>query len=292
MQTRPDILVLGGGGRQGDAWMTGVLAGLEDARGISFAACDYLVGTSAGSIVAARLISGRRLRRPTAEVAAAEPDPGGQVPPLAETLAEAALRLAAPLAAAGLRFGALPGELARGTALALMPGSGRETLDFTAAFPPETARFDGRLRVAAVDRRAGRRVVFGSPEAPEATVAEALRASCALPLIFGPARIGGRDYFDGALWSPTNADAAPATSGAQVLILAPMASLHGPFIAPLRTATRAAMLLEVASLRARGAQVRTVTPDRACAAAIGGDLMADTDLDLTHAAGYAQGLGL
>ena len=30
---RPDILVLGGGGRQGDAWMTGVLAGLEDAHG-------------------------------------------------------------------------------------------------------------------------------------------------------------------------------------------------------------------------------------------------------------------
>ncbi len=59
--TRPDILVFGGGGRQGDSWMTGVLAGIEDAHGISFAECDYFVGTSAGSIVAAKLATGRRL---------------------------------------------------------------------------------------------------------------------------------------------------------------------------------------------------------------------------------------
>ncbi|MDA8069924.1 MAG: patatin-like phospholipase family protein [Actinomycetota bacterium] len=292
MQARPDILVLGGGGRQGDAWMTGVLAGLEDARSIDFAKCDYLVGTSAGSIVAAKLISGRRLKRPAAEIAAADPDAGGERPPLAETLAEAALRLAAPLAGAGLRLGALPGELARSTALALMPSSGRETLDFTTAFPPDTTRFDGRLRVVAVDRRAGKRVVFGAPGAPEATVAEAVRASCALPFVFGAALIGGREYVDGATWTPTNADAAPAAQGAQVLILAPMASLHGPFVAALRAASRTAMLLEVAALRARGAQVRTVTPDRASAAAIGADLMADKGLDDTHAAGYAQGLGL
>ena len=288
MQTRPDILVLGGGGRQGDAWMTGVLAGLEDARGISFAACDYVAGTSAGSIVAAKLISGRRLKRPATDTSAAACE---RQPP-AEAIAEAALRLASPLAAAGLRLVTPPGELARSVALSLMPTSGRETLDFTAAFPPETVRFDGRLRVVAVDRRAGRRVVFGAPGAPAATVAEALRASCALPLVFGPALIGGREYVDGATWTPTNADAAPATHGAQVLILAPMASLHGPFIAALRAATRAAMLLEVATLRGRGALVRTVTPDLASAAAIGSDLMAGAGLDQTHAAGYAQGLGL
>ena len=34
-------------------------------------------------------------------------------------------------------------------------------------------RFDGRLRVTAVDRRSGRRVVFGSPGAPRAAVAGA-----------------------------------------------------------------------------------------------------------------------
>ena len=31
MHTRPDILVLGAGGLLGEAWMVGVLAGIEDA---------------------------------------------------------------------------------------------------------------------------------------------------------------------------------------------------------------------------------------------------------------------
>jgi predicted acylesterase/phospholipase RssA len=66
VDTLPDILVLGGGGRQGDAWLTGVLAGIEDSSGLSFARCEYLVGTSAGAIVAARLAccrTGSRFRQ-------------------------------------------------------------------------------------------------------------------------------------------------------------------------------------------------------------------------------------
>ena len=60
----PDVLVLGAGGVLGEAWMSGVLAGLEDAAGIDFRRCDTYVGTSAGSIEAARLASGRSPRRP------------------------------------------------------------------------------------------------------------------------------------------------------------------------------------------------------------------------------------
>jgi NTE family protein len=50
-------LVLGGGGVAGIAWETGVLAGLADA-GVDAAAADYVLGTSAGSAVAAQLGSG------------------------------------------------------------------------------------------------------------------------------------------------------------------------------------------------------------------------------------------
>src|SRR3954454_13793642 len=60
----PDVLVLGGGGILGEGWMNGLLAGLEDAAGVGFADCRAFVGTSAGSIVAARLAAGRELRRP------------------------------------------------------------------------------------------------------------------------------------------------------------------------------------------------------------------------------------
>src|SRR6185295_4720966 len=51
----PDVLVLAGGGVRGEAWMTGVLAGIEDATGTDLRRVEAFVGTSAGSIVAARL---------------------------------------------------------------------------------------------------------------------------------------------------------------------------------------------------------------------------------------------
>ena len=287
--TRPDILVLGGGGRQGDFWMTGVLAGLEDAHGISFAKCDYFVGTSAGSIVAAKLASGRALKRP-AELSGAAPVE--QSPVVPNWAANSAMAIAAPFALLGVRLGKAPGEALRSAALRALPASANGTLDFHGAFPPSSVQFDGRLRVVAVERLSGKRVVFGAPGAPQTTVEQALTASCSLPLVFSPAVIAGREYVDGATWSPTNADAAPATREAQVLILAPMASLHGPFHQGVRALSRAAMLLEASALKARGVRVRTIAPDRNSADSIGRDLMSDARLNETHAVGYQQGLAL
>src|SRR4051812_5417285 len=57
----PDTLVLGAGGTLGEAWMRGVLAGIQASSGLDFRDCEYLLGTSAGSIVAATLVSGRKL---------------------------------------------------------------------------------------------------------------------------------------------------------------------------------------------------------------------------------------
>ena len=64
MLTRPDVLVLGGGGVLGEAWMTGVLAGIEEATGVDFREVEAIVGTSAGSIVGAALVAGSSPRRP------------------------------------------------------------------------------------------------------------------------------------------------------------------------------------------------------------------------------------
>ena len=50
------------------------------------------------------------------------------------------------------------------------------------------------------------------------------------------------------------------------------------------------MLLEASALKARGARVRIITPDRSSAASIGRDLMSDVHLQATLAAGYQQGL--
>jgi len=286
--TRPDILVLGGGGRQGDSWMTGVLAGIEDARGISFAECDYFVGTSAGSIVATKLATGRALKRPSERVGAAS----GEQSPVPTWAANSAMAIAAPLALIGVRLGKAPGELLRSAVLRALSTTASDTLDFHGAFPPSSTQFDGRLRIVAVERLSGKRVIFGAPGAPNATVDQALAASCALPLTFAPAVIAGREYVDGATWSPTNADVAPATREAQVLILSPMASLHGPFHQGVRALSRAAMLVEASALKARGVRVRIITPDRNSAVSIGSDLMSAARLNKTLAAGYQQGLAL
>ena len=76
---------------------------------------------------------------------------------------------------------------------------------------------DGRLLLCAVDRDSGRRVVFGSRSAPQATVGQAVAASCAIPGVFRPVLIRGKRYVDGGAWTPTNGDAAPAGRGDRVL---------------------------------------------------------------------------
>src|SRR3954470_2744954 len=45
-------LVLGAGGVLGGAWLTGGLAALADETGWDPASADYIVGTSAGSVIA------------------------------------------------------------------------------------------------------------------------------------------------------------------------------------------------------------------------------------------------
>ena len=65
MRSRPDVLVLGGGGVLGEAWMMGVLAGIEDGDRVDLRGCEHFVGTSAGSIVAAHLVAGDPPRRPS-----------------------------------------------------------------------------------------------------------------------------------------------------------------------------------------------------------------------------------
>ncbi|MGO9488396.1 MAG: hypothetical protein ACLQBB_05120, partial [Solirubrobacteraceae bacterium] len=54
----PDVLVLGGGGVLGEAWLSAVLAGVKEAGGWDARDCHRLLGTSAGSIVAASLVAG------------------------------------------------------------------------------------------------------------------------------------------------------------------------------------------------------------------------------------------
>ena len=60
MSDQRTALVLGGGGITGIAWEIGLLAGLAEA-GTDLSGADLVVGTSAGSVVGARLATGEDL---------------------------------------------------------------------------------------------------------------------------------------------------------------------------------------------------------------------------------------
>jgi NTE family protein len=303
MITPPDVLVLGGGGVLGEAWMMGVLAGLEDATGFDLRECESFVGTSAGAIVSAHLAAGQSPRRPSnidngafTEEAGSEPVEG-----LAAAAMYAAKRAGAFAMAAGAAFAPLAlgvaapgGALMRAAMLRRIPRPEDDLSRLRSRIERSGARFDGRLRVTAVDRSSGRRVVFGSPRAPRVSVAEAVEASCTVPWLFAPVEIQGREYVDGGVWSPTNLDAAPAGRETHVLCLNPTANLVATHnvLTMIRTIARSAMNVEALALRRRGTRVHLVAPSNEAAAAMGTNFMDPEPSDRVISAAYRQGLRL
>jgi len=308
IRTRPDVIVLGAGGTLGTVWLQGLLSGIHDTSGIDMRECDYFLGTSAGAIIAAALAAGHSpdedLHAPPAPDSSAVAPADEEHPPAEEgsgrfrgvlrTAAGLTTAVTAPLAPLALSVAAPGGAAVRRTLLAVGPKPKRRPPGLGGFLKTLDARFDGRLRIATVDRSSGRRVIFGEPGSPSASVAQAVMASCAVPWMFAATRIGDREYVDGGLWSPTNLDAAPARRGAEVLCLVPTGSprlAKSPFGA-LRLATHAALLAEMQVLRARGARVRVVTPDETAGNVMGANLMDGRRRDATLAAARVQGRNL
>jgi NTE family protein len=292
----PDVLVLGVGGTLGEAWLRGVLGGLESATDLDFRRCEYFIGSSAGSIVAATLAAGRRPeagdRAASAWAVHAPEDTArpGVLWRAARGAGRVGAALATPILPAAMAGTAPAGRALRAAALRAVPEAKRTLGGLGRHIDSYGAPFDGRLRIAAVDRRSGRRVLFGAPGSPRATVAEAVLASCAVPGVFAPVAIGGREYVDGGVWSPTNLDAAPAGRGSSILALVPTALEGG--MGALRAFSLAAVAAEALSVRARGAEVRTIVPDDASAAVMGSNLMDGSRSEDVLDAAFAQGRAL
>lgn len=312
----PDVLVCAAGGILGEAWMSGVLAGVEDAAALDFRDVEDFVGTSAGSIVAARLAAGERPRRPGGR--SAGPDPGwaqdadalGQAgiaggPPAGpgggalrqavRGAARAGATATAPFVAPALAFGAPAGARLRALALSRVPDERRSLRQLHAEIERLGSRFDGRLRVCTVDVDTGRRVVFGRAGSPRASVADAVVASCSIPWVFRPVKIGGRRYVDGGAWSLTNLDTAPAGRDSDVLCLNPSGS-RAVDVRSLGGLARAGLAVaadvEALALRGRGAEVRVVGPDAEAANLMGTNFMDPRPARRVLEAGYRQGLAL
>jgi NTE family protein len=152
-------LALGGGAARGFAHI-GVIQVLEEA-GIR---PDMVVGTSAGSLVAALYASGKN---------------GAELARLALTMDESAIT-----------DWAFPGRgLIRGEGLAryVRDNTGGRTIE----------QLPVPLGIVATDLDSGEGVLFQRGD-----VGAAVRASSAVPALFQPVRIGSREYVDGGLVSP------------------------------------------------------------------------------------------
>ena len=259
-------LVLGGGGITGIAWELGMLACLAE-HGVDLRDADLVVGTSAGSVVAALITSGTDLE----ELYASQLAPPGTEPPVRMGIATM-VRWGWAVACSGgsQQVGARVGRMA--LEAATVPEAERhgiiEARLGVRTWPRQT------LLVTAIDAESGEFVAFDKDSqvgGTAVTLVDAVAASCSVPGVWPPTTIGGRRWIDGGVRSATNADLAAGYE--RVVVLAPITR-------GLRPATGA--VAHAAALREQ-AQVTLVTPDAAARRAIGRNV-----LDLARRAPAAQ----
>ena len=127
------------------------------------------------------------------------------------------------------------------------------------------------LRICAVRRSDGARVVFGHADAPAARLAPAVLASCAIPGYFRPIAIAGTEYVDGGVHSVTNADVLRAEGLDVVVVVASMSSDGRPHGADVlvRRAVHRRLEREVARLESAGTTVLRLEPGPASRSAMG-----------------------
>jgi NTE family protein len=294
-------LVLGAGGIVGQAYHAGVLAALEADLGWDPRTADLTVGTSAGSITATLLRGGVSARDLAAWTARAPLSIEGQV--LADLFGREFPEFEPIRASHVLRRPALPGPaLVRrlflrpwqppgvGLLLTLLaPGriDVRQFLEPLRAVDSSGWR-DGNLWIAAVRRRDGRRVVFGRPGSPPASLHLAVSASCAVPGYFAPVTIDGTAYVDGGVHSPTNAAVLSGEGLDLVIVVSPMSGARGvpaDVAGVVRHHARFRLGLELQALRAAGVDVLLFEPDTAVLAVMGNEWMSGARVeDITRAA--------
>jgi len=279
-------LVLGGGGSAGNAWLIGVIAGLDDA-GLDVTEADLIIGTSAGSTAAAQ-ITGETPTQLFADILSATPPQ--RTGPVGSDRARAPMRpavdhmertgriIAAAEDAADMRrrMGAAALELDAGS-----DGSWQTQWRATVgARLPSPLWPQRRMLITAVDARTGEPVEFDRHSGVD--LVDAVAASCSSGIPYG---IGDSRYIDGGYRSVENADLAAGYE--RVLVLSP---LGGRTRAPLDWGMHLAA--HVDELRAHGSKVETVLPDSDSLTAFGDNMMDLSTRPPAARAGYNQGKAL
>lgn len=286
-------IVLGAGGVLGAAWAVGALCALESAvSGFDVRDAEVIVGTSAGSVVAALLGAGVRATElrdhqlgmpvttgPLADITFDHNGATGGALPTRPRARPGSSRLLLHT----LRH---PRSVTPMAALAAALPAGNGTLtgvyDLVAGINPSGgwSPHPG-VWVVAMDFDTGRRIVFGRAGEPTASLPEAVRASCSIPGWYTPSVIGGRRYVHGGACSATSVDLLAGLGLDEVFVLAPMASfeydrpttLGGRLERRYRRSMTRRLLRETAMVQAAGTRVTLLSPGRDDLLAMGTNLM-------------------
>lgn len=236
-------LVLGGGGIAGASFEIGALLALNDAL-VDFKANDFdmYVGTSAGAFLSAFLANGISPEAfARSQLGSGPPD----VPsisrrqimkPAQRRLGRGGLVWANAMRATALRMARSGVNASLVDAFFTMTQSLASWRLYTTAGMEEYlralfsrrgrtnkfARLGKELFVTATDLDTAERVVFGEEDMPEALISQAVAASAAIPIIYEPVRINGREYLDGGLRSATNVDVAVSHGASFIVLINPL----------------------------------------------------------------------
>ena len=246
-------LVCAGGGVTGAIYEIGCLRALDELLDRSVVDLDLYVGISGGAFVASLLASGISPREMYDEVTSRASSPFGvTAAPLFRVgaleflkRARASSRRAPPrLQGRATRRGAQSRPTWRGrSSSSCPPGSStprasRKYLHALLLAHGKADRFADLTRplfVVAVDLDRGAAVAFGDAEHRDVPISRAVQASTALPGLYRPVRIDGRDYVDGGVKKTAHINLAIQNGADLVICLNPLVPITNPAVGgPLR----------------------------------------------------------
>jgi NTE family protein len=235
-------LVLGGGGFTGGVYEIGALRAFDLlAVNKTVNEFDIYVGTSAGSFIASSIANGvtpeemmrvlnKRLPSPIQDI-----DLGTLLRPNYRGYLEKAALM--PLRMVGVLRKLLPqlGEvsmmdfgmgMAEGLPTGIYSGRGIEDYVEEVLGDPDRSNdfrlLDRELYLTATDLDTTERIVFGEGDWADVPISKAVACSTALPIVYEPVEVKGRQLIDGGIRSTTNIDIAVAHGAKFIVVVNPL----------------------------------------------------------------------
>jgi NTE family protein len=248
-------LVLGGGGFTGGVYEIGALRALDlMATNSTVNQFDVYVGTSAGSFIAALCANGvtpeEMMRVVTHQGKAPFRDvdlgdllqlnllefarTGALLPLRIAQLARKVVAQRGQVSAMDVLLG-----LAEGLPSGAYTGAGIERYLHSVLSEPgrsdEFSELRRELYLTATDLDTCERIVFGAVGYDDVPISTAVRASGALPMVYAPVEVKGRELIDGGIVSTTNLDIAVEAGAKLVVVINPLVPFVNDFAGQVRT---------------------------------------------------------